>query len=239
MAVTMEIDHKTIRVDFAKPVGIADERVYLAVLSDDEVRRAERFHFDRDRQLFVTSRGLVRKALSKYINVDPAAWRFEKNSFGRPEIIFPSEGRVLRFSASNTDGLAMCAVAFNRDIGADVEYLREPPLDVVDCSFAPVEAQSVLNCSGNERSERFFEYWTLKESYAKARGLGLSIPFNKFAFHLNESQPPRLEIDPGLVDQASEWRFWSWRPTQIHCAALCVRSFDQLNVSFAAIDPTR
>jgi phosphopantetheinyl transferase len=58
----------------------------------------------------------------------------------------------------------MCEVAFNRDVGADVECLRECPLDVVDSSFAPLEAQSIRERSGNEQSEFFLAYWTLKES---------------------------------------------------------------------------
>jgi 4'-phosphopantetheinyl transferase len=74
--------------------------------------------------------------------------------------------------------------------------------------------------------ERFFTYWTLKESYVKARGLGLSVPLEEFAFHL-ESQPPRLELDPVLDDQAAGWRFSSLRPTMVHLAALCVHLPDQ------------
>jgi 4'-phosphopantetheinyl transferase len=33
--------------------------------------------------------------------------------------------------------------------------------------------------------QRFFELWTLKESDVKSRGMGLSIPLNKFPFDLD------------------------------------------------------
>jgi 4'-phosphopantetheinyl transferase len=129
----------------------------------------------------------------------------------------------------------MCAVACNRDIGADVERLRECPLAVVDYSFASAEAQSIRERSGNEQSERFFALWTLKESYVKARGLGLSIPLDKVVFQLSDDRPPRLEVDPTLDEQASGWRFCSLRPTPRHWAALCVYCLDQSTGDIVAI----
>lgn len=227
---TDDIDPSTVCVNFARPVDLGDERIEILTLSNDEIRRAERFHFERDRMLFVTSRALVRRALSQYVKVEPAAWRFDTDSYGRPYIVFPAEGQILRFSASHTDGLVMCAVAVDRDVGVDVEHLRECPLDIIDSSFAPVEAQSIRERSGSEQSERFLTYWTLKESYVKARGLGLNLPLDKFAFHLSDDQPPRLEVDPVLDNRASGWRFCSLRPTPDHWAALCVYSPDQPTV---------
>jgi 4'-phosphopantetheinyl transferase len=129
----------------------------------------------------------------------------------------------------------MCAVAYNRNIGADVERLRECPLDVLDYSFASAEAQSVRERMGNEQSERFFALWTLKESYVKARGLGMSIPLDKVAFQLSDDRPPRLEVDSLLDNQALGWRFFSLRPTPRHWAALCVYSLDQPTVDIVAI----
>ena len=232
----VEVDPNMVCVNFARPIS-PGEKGYLetlTTLSDEEIRRAERFHFERDRRLFVASRALVRRVLSRYANVELTAWRFDTDSYGRPYIVLPTEGRMLRFSASHTDGLVMCAVTFNRDVGADVECLRECPLDIVESFFKPVEAQSIREeRSRSEQSDRFFAHWTLKESYSKARGFGLSIPFDKFAFQLSDNQPPRLEIDPVLDDQASGWRFCLLRPTQTHWAALCVYLPDQPTVSIS------
>jgi len=226
----VKIDPDIVCVYFSRPAVLEDTRRYsqmMSTLSDDEVRRAGRFHFEHDRRLFVASRALVRRALSRYLNVEPAAWRFETNSYGQPHIVSPVEGKMLRFSASHTDGLVMCVVANNRDVGGDVERLRACPLDVVDCFFAPVEAKAIWALSGKERLERFLTYWTLKESYVKARGLGFSIPPNRFAFHLNDYPFPRIEIDPALDRRASGWRFYFLRPTLTHRASLCVYLPDQ------------
>jgi 4'-phosphopantetheinyl transferase len=225
----VQIDPGKIYVTYASPADLEDAGSFaqaVITLSEDEICRAEAFHFERDRRLFVASRALVRRTLAQYVDVEPEALDFGTNQYGRPHVVFPPEGRVLRFSASRTDGLAMCAVAFDRDIGADVERLRACPLDVAD-SFAPPEARSIRECPESRRSESFFTYWTLKESYIKARGFGLSIPLDEFAFHLSEGQPPRLEVDPAKDRQAAGWRFSTLRPTAAHLAALCVYYPDQ------------
>jgi 4'-phosphopantetheinyl transferase len=234
--VAIDIDRDKVYVTYAGPIepeDVAGCAERLNCLIEDEVRRAERFHFDRDRRLFIASRALVRRSLARCINVEPTAFRFDTNEYGRPRIVFPREGRLLRFSASRTNGLAMCAVAFDRDVGADVERLQDCPFDVARWSFAPVEVRSIDSCPEGERSERFFTYWTLKEAYIKARGLGLSIPLDRFAFHLTETRPPRLEIDPELDRQASGWRFFTLRPTMTHLAALCVHHPDRRAVSIS------
>jgi 4'-phosphopantetheinyl transferase len=142
----------------------------------------------------------------------------------------PDEGTVLTFSAAHTEGLVLCAVAAGRAVGADVERLREPPLDVAGHFFAPSEAEAVRTASPERRAETFFRCWTLKESYVKARGLGLSLPLDRFAFDLAGDPTPRVRFDPALGDDPSAWRFFSLKPTPRHCAAVCVGRHDGADV---------
>jgi 4'-phosphopantetheinyl transferase len=138
---------------------------------------------------------------------------------------------MLQFSLSHTVGLAMCAVAVGRDVGVDVELLREPaPLDVAERFFARPEVLAVRALCGAEQADRFFTYWTVKESYLKARGPGLSLPMDKFLVHLNGVPSPRIECHPTLDRWASAWRFSSSSPTPSHRAATCVWSSDASTV---------
>ena len=141
---------------------------------------------------------------------------------------------MLRFSASHTEGLVMCAVAAGRDVGADVERaLDRAPLDIADRFFTSQEAEAIRASNGAEQTLSFFTHWTLKESYIKARGLGLSLPMNKFSFHLASGASPSLHIDPGLGDHAAGWHFFPLQPTQFHCAAVCIRNLEKPNVCIA------
>lgn len=193
----------------------------ISILSTEEVERADRFRFDADRNRFITGRAVVRHALSRFADVEPADWRFTVNSFGRPQIAGPAEFRQLRFSASRTNGLTMCAVTRGREIGADLECLREYPANIVESYFSQNEARAIRQGTLEERSFLFFAKWTLKEAYCKAKGLGLSIPIAKTSFSLVNEQP-RMTIEPPLEDDSARWKFRLFSPRPKYVAALCV-----------------
>ena len=215
----------TVAVAFAHTSPAQNEAALAAVarlLSPEEQARAARFLFDDDRRRFAVTRALVRRALSACVDVAPEQWRIEADAHGRPFVAGPPAGGRLRFSAAHTAGLGMCAVTVDRAIGADVERLRaDAPLEVATHLFAPAEAESVRAAPPAEQAERFFTLWTLKECYAKARGLGLSLPLDQFAFDMSGGEP-RVSFSPALGDDASAWQFIAWRPTPDHRAALCV-----------------
>lgn len=196
------------------------------LLSPDERQRLGRFVFDRDRHAYVASRILVRGILSRYELVAASAWQFASNEHGRPEIA-GRESR-LRFNLSHTSGLVVCAVARDRAIGVDAEDLRRPaPLDIVERVLAPAEVGALRAMPAGQQPRRFFQYWTLKESYLKARGLGLRVALDHVAFADLDSERPALAGDDGC------WQFMQLRPTPHHVVAVCgeasgARRFDSL-----------
>src|SRR5690606_37373778 len=106
---------------------------------------------------------------------------------------------------------------------------RRAPLDVADTFFAPSEVAALRALPLEQQPQRFFEYWTLKERYIKARGLGLTIPLDQFAFCMEADHPPRIEIDPRQQDDPAAWQFAHVRPTDEHLVALCVRRLQPLD----------
>ena len=166
---------------------------YERLLSKEESARHRRFLRERDRDLFLVAHALVRTTLSRYCPVSPGAWEFEMGERGRPEIAGPVDAG-LRFNLSHTPGRAVCAVARDRDVGVDVERLSRvtQPLLIADRFFAPAEIAALRASHESQRRQRFFELWTLKESYIKARGLGLAIPLDQF---LVRRAGPRADRD--------------------------------------------
>jgi 4'-phosphopantetheinyl transferase len=193
-----------------------------ALLEPDERERSSRFRFDSDRRMYVAAHALLRRSLSRRIEVDPAAWRFVRLDHGRPEIAEPSSAARLRFSLSHTRAIAACAVTSELDVGFDIEEQRRAPLEVAD-RFAPSELADILACRADQRDERFFSYWTLKESYLKARGLGLAIALDQVVFDLG-SAPVRASFGADCADDARAWCFESWAIEGSYRAALAVRS---------------
>jgi 4'-phosphopantetheinyl transferase len=211
--------------------GPEDARAGLAarcatLLSPDETARMLRYRQDADRRRHLFAHALARVALSAGApEIAPATWRFVVSAHGRPEIAPDLEAPPLRFNLSHTRGLVVCAVTRARDVGVDVEHL-EPSvldLDVAAQVFAPAEASGLWALAPEERRERFFTLWTLKEAYIKARGLGLAIPLQKFAFNVEGGDAPRIAIAPELNDDPGSWHFQTARPTPRHVLSLAVR----------------
>lgn len=179
------------------------------------------------------TRALCRTTLSRYARVRPEEWRFLHNAHGRPEISEPSLGGRLRFNLSATRGLFACAVTSELDAGIDVEDAGAAIRDygaLADRFFSPLEARALAGLDPARRRARFLEYWTLKESYIKARGRGLSIPLDGFSFHLDEGPRIRVSFVAPFDDEASRWQFSLMRPTSRHLLALGVRRLDDAEV---------
>src|SRR5262249_11288750 len=96
-------------------------RAYEEMLSPLERERHARYRFEAGRHEYLLTRALARTCLSRYVPVEPAAWAFDANRWGRPEILTPALGPPLRFNLTNTRGLVACAVAVDREVGIDVE----------------------------------------------------------------------------------------------------------------------
>jgi 4'-phosphopantetheinyl transferase len=190
------------------------------VLDEDERIRWRKFVLAADRHDFLVSHALVRFALSRHASVPPFAWSFTTNRFGRPEIANPSVADGLRFNLSHTAGLIAVAVGRERDIGVDVENVtRELPIETAALILSPAEIDRVRRLPDQQRHERLFALWTLKEAYAKGRGLGLSLPLGEFSFDFDEP-PTEIILAPQSDADPGRWLFELHRPSPVHCLAL-------------------
>ena len=198
---------------------------YLTLLSADEHARMARLVFERDRRRFLLTRALVRTMLSRYAAVAPQDWTFMANVHGRPELLDRPDGVPdLRFNISHTEGLIACAVTIGREVGVDVEHVgRRLTRDVPARFFAPREVADLNAVPEPERDRMFFDYWTLKEAYIKARGFGLALPLADFAFRLAPPASPVISFEPALPDDPATWQFAQDWPTPVHRLGLAVR----------------
>ena len=177
------------------------------LLSEDERARWQTFRFGRHRREYLTTRALVRTALSHHHPLAPEAWRFQSNAYGKPTAE-PECG--LLFNLSNSPGLVVCLIAHGAEVGVDVEpYERaEKIAGLAPEVFSPLEMAQFEALRGREKLERALSLWTLKEAYVKARGMGLSLPMNKASFLFGGADRIRLELDPSLRDEPERrWQF--------------------------------
>jgi 4'-phosphopantetheinyl transferase len=234
---------RAVHVDLVKPEEPDIKprlEAYRTLLTPDEHDRMARLVFDRDRRNFLITRALVRTMLSRYAQVAPGDWRFIANVHGRPEILDrPSAVPDLRFNLSHTEGLIGCAVTIGREVGLDLEHARRRLThDVAGRFFAPREVADLRALPVAEQPRVFFDYWTLKEAYIKARGFGLALPLGDFAFRLAPPAPVEIAFEPTLDDDPATWQFTQAWPTPHHRMALAVRrTGDDLPVRIRNVVP--
>lgn len=181
----------------------------LALLSDAERARCRRLRFEEDRVCFILAHALLRTALSRCAAARPEEWRFSTSAHGRPEIDTPPTRPRLRFNLSHTRGLVACAVTLERDVGIDVEHVgrRADTVALARRYFSSPENRLLAGLPAPAARARFFSLWTLKESYVKARGLGLGIPLDVVSFQVVPGMPPVVSFAPGHDEDARAWQF--------------------------------
>jgi 4'-phosphopantetheinyl transferase len=182
---------------------------YRELLTAEERDRNLRFVFERDRRRDLVTRAMARTVLSTYRpDVDPRDWRFAIGKYGRPATESPLDAQSLHFNLSHAGGVVVCVVGDRSEIGVDVEDVERtsPTLEIADRYFSPAEAAALRALPPERRQERFFVYWTLKEAYIKARGLGLQIPLDQFTMHVAEDESVSVSFGPDIDDDPRSWQ---------------------------------
>jgi 4'-phosphopantetheinyl transferase len=192
---------------------------FEATLSPDERKRSNRYFFQRDRDHFVASRGVLRHLLGRYVRRAPKEIEFEYTSRGKPSLRPKDLEQPIRFNVSHSHGLAVFALAIGRDLGVDVELVRSDFAcdEIAERYFAPEEVEELRMLPASLRAEALFLCWTRKEAYMKARGEGLQIPLDSFHVSLSPGQPVQLHSADSL-----RWRLYSLRPDPGYVGALVV-----------------
>lgn len=212
----------TIEVRLAPLDGAAGDALEargLALLDEAERERVSRYRHTPSRRAFIVARGVLRTLLSELApSTAPEAWRFETGERGKP--IVPGGPS---FNLSHTDGLVVVAASTaSVNLGVDVEAIdRSSDLDkLAQRYFSPFEARAWMRRPHDERRDRFFDLWTLKESYMKATGLGFALGLSTFWFDL-DARPLAFHADPGVDLAPERWAFRCWACGR-HRISLCV-----------------
>jgi 4'-phosphopantetheinyl transferase len=177
-----------------------------AWLSDEERRRLATMQHPRARSEFLTGRWLLRGLLGELLDGHPREVPLRVDPQGALRV----EGcPTLGVNLSHTAGLVAIAVAEGHDVGVDVEWTGRPgrTVELAHRWFAAAELAALMALpDGPPRRHRFFELWTLKEGYIKARGLGLRVPLGSFAFAFGASGVG-LSVEPAAGDSdPTRWR---------------------------------
>ncbi|MFI5177370.1 MAG: 4'-phosphopantetheinyl transferase family protein [Vicinamibacterales bacterium] len=203
----------------------------LALLSPAERVRHDSYRHESDRAMFLAGRLMARTLVARALGTGPRDWRWRDGPRGRPEIAAPDT--PLTFNLAHSAGLVACALALGRQVGVDVEDRERRPVDrqVVPRYCAPDERRDIEAQGPGSWHDRFLLYWTLKEAYLKARGLGIALQLAEISFTL-EAGAPRVAFLRSLAGTDDRWAFHLARPTPRHVLAVAASCADRPRPSF-------
>jgi 4'-phosphopantetheinyl transferase len=196
---------------------------FLNILAEDEQSRADRFYFRRDRERFIAAHGILRTILGRYLNRAPNSLSFYYGSYGKPELAGESGSDGIHFNLSHSDGVVLYALARGREIGIDVESIRDLEVEqIAGRFFSRQEIATLRALPPDLRNCAFFHCWTRKESYIKARGEGLSLPLDQFDVSLTPGEPAALLSTRPDSEEARRWDLQELAVASGYAAALAV-----------------
>ncbi|MBW4664812.1 MAG: 4'-phosphopantetheinyl transferase superfamily protein [Chroococcus sp. CMT-3BRIN-NPC107] len=187
--------------------------ILAQTLSADELKRAQKFHFEQDRQRFMVARGLLRTILGNYLAVPAALLEFNYGQHGKPAI----RDTFLRFNLSHSENLVLYAITRDRNLGIDLEFIRpmKEAEQIAKRYFSLQENAIFQALSPDEKPAGFFYHWTRKEAYLKAVGDGLAAGNNDFD-----------DTVATKSDRAKQWFLRSFAPAPNYLATVAVEGND-------------
>lgn len=208
-------------------VSPAESR-WRPLLSSDEIGRANRFHFSRDRQNFTATRAILRKLLGRYANSDPRDLRFSYGKQEKPALQDADGMAGIQFNVSHSGCKALLAFARGRALGIDVEQVRNnfDHEALARRFFSPAEQQALAALPSSEKCAAFFRCWTRKEAYIKAHGSGLTLALDSFDVSLLPKERHSLLATRPDSDEAKRWSLCEVDAGAGYQAALCVSGAD-------------
>ena len=217
---------------WAIPLDVSriDERWFEA-LDEYEQERANKFRFKDHRRRFLVAHHEQRSILARYINVTPNDIEFHHGAHGKPSLQNPLSFD-LRFNLSHSNELAVLALTVGREIGVDIEWVARPLTfdGVAERFFFPSEAKIVQETHVSRKARVFYEIWTRKESYLKARGVGLGLGPELFYLTSDEGESTAFRIC-GMGDfEHDRWRVWEIPGLSGYAAALTVEGTGPLSI---------
>jgi 4'-phosphopantetheinyl transferase len=195
-----------------------------AVLSTDECQRADRFRFPRDQRRYRHCRVLLRMLLAGYLQIEPAQISFGYWAHGKPSLAASCGSSDIRFNLSHSGEKAVFGFVRSREIGVDVEQIRHDfeVQAIAERFFSAAEGKALSQIPAHDRHQAFFNCWTRKEAFVKAKGGGLLLPLDQFDVSLVPGEPAELLRTRPDPEERNRWSLWNLEVGPEYAGALVI-----------------
>lgn len=225
----LSLDCSTVHLWYAR-LDLADKEVaaYREILSADERMVSDRFAFDLDRKSYTLAHGALRSILALYLDIDARQITFSHSQYGKPALTKNLKDYKILFNLSHSRDFALIGLAYKREIGVDIEFMCNDFdfMKIAETYFTPREYSCLLKSPDYMKKETFFRYWTYKEAFMKATGIGLSLPMNKVEVSTFPDQPITLLESDQRNGYSRKWNLMHIGCDPEYTAAVAVEGGD-------------
>ncbi|QMU66418.1 MAG: 4'-phosphopantetheinyl transferase superfamily protein [Flavobacteriaceae bacterium] len=196
--------------------------VFWSYLSDDEKQRANTFYFKKDRDYFITARGILRELIGQYLNKKAIDIEFGYHTHGKP---FMRNDAELEFNISHSKNMALYGFVKKDEIGVDIEFVDQKieAMQIARHFFSSYEITALGDLPQQHKASGFFNCWTRKEAFIKALGTGLSFPLDQFAVSLAPEKKATLVHTMWDTDEAQKWNLFHVNPQSYFTGAVAIK----------------
>jgi 4'-phosphopantetheinyl transferase len=198
---------------------------FKKLLSQDELSRAGRFHFEIGAKKYISGRGMLRLLLANYLSVLPASISFIYNAFGKPELEKNKNSMLLNFNLSHAGSYLIIGLSNIVNIGIDIEIFEQKTdlIDIAKKFFSDNEYIRINSLPEEKQVEAFYSCWTRKEAFIKAVGEGLSFPLKSFDVDTDLGEGEKSIIINKVNEiESYNWSLLSLKPATNYVGALAV-----------------
>jgi 4'-phosphopantetheinyl transferase len=224
---------KVIVVELAGPIHDDMYHSLLAVVSECKREKILRMRKRMDRERTLIGDILVRYCVLKALNIPAECQQFGITGHGKPYLLNHPE---FHYNLSHSGRYVVIAVS-SAPVGIDVEQISSLNLDIAQMCFSALEHSDLLSKPKELQINYFFDLWTIKESYLKLYGVGLSRPLKSFRVECHHTEidmfrisgdpncrVKQYEVDPGYkLSVCSLGDEFPEEAERMNCEQLCSR----------------
>lgn len=185
------IEIHTVRVP--QYIGSRLFRQLLLLVSKEKRHRIEKYIRVHDKYRTLIGDLLVRFLIRSKCDMENEDITFTYNSFGKPYLLNPVG---FFFNVSHSSNWVVC-ITHDHEVGVDIEKVQPIDIAIFERFFTVEEYHNIIIKNKIEQLSSFYELWTIKESFVKMIGKGLSIPLNSFCIKNNKilgTQQPYIDF---------------------------------------------
>ncbi len=208
-----------------KDVNDSCYRLLLSHATAEKRNKVKRYQKTENAYSSLFAEFLIRHAFIRDYHLTNKNIQFKYNNYGKPELAGADN---LHFNISHSGHWIVAAVD-SYPVGIDIERIAPIDISLFNSHFSAEEYNSLLEKTDAERVSYFYELWTLKESYIKQTGAGLSLPLDTFTVQISDDNQVALMLSD---KQQAALYFKRYEIDTHYKMAVCA-----LNNSFSPIHP--